>query len=236
MPEERDESVEELLASIDAEFLHGASDHIWMQPGMTIAQLQDRLDSLGMRRVALRACGIGLQKSRDLFFIVTVEGQQVFEDGDPEFSWTTAKAAKHEAEGAMPAVTARYDDQGLASGFVDFVLDAPELRERGLLVTDDNQAHNLGIYVPEVDVVVPLTEKSVITWRSRFDGSDNELIVRDGVAYREMMARFGDYYSSRPLDPARVEADIARIHETMTRLSAGERVTEGEWNGPQADS
>lgn len=231
MAENHDESIEELISSIDSEFLHGASDHIWVQPGMTIAQLQERLDALGMRRVTLTACGIGTQRKKDLFFVVTIEGQQVFEDSDPELAWTSAEASKHEAEGAMPAVTLRYDDHGLVSGFVDFVLDAPELRQRDLMVFDDSRAQNLGIYVPELEVVLPLTDKSVITWRSRFDGSDNEMIVRDGVAYREMMARFGDYYSSRPLDPARVEADIARINSMMTRLSAGEQVHLEEWNG-----
>ena len=231
MAEERDESVEELLASIDAEFLHGASDHIWMQPGMTVADLQQRLDALGMKRVDLRAVGIGRYRKRDVFFVVTVEGQQVFEDGDPNFAWNSLTARSHELEGAMPAITARYDDHGIASGFVDFVLDAPELRERGLLLPDGEGAAHLGIYAPELEVVVPLTDKSVLTWRSRFDATDNELIVRDSVGYRDMMARFGDYYTSRPLDPARVEADIARIHETMTRLAAGERLSEEEWHG-----
>ena len=231
MTDDREQSIEQLMASIDAEFLHGASGHIWLEPGTTVAQLQQQLDALGMRRVELRAVGIGRHRKRDLFFVVTVEGQQVFEDGDPGFAWTSASASTHEAEGAMPAVTARYDDQGLESGFVDFVLDAPELRQRGLLLPDDTGAANLGIFVPELDVVVPLTDKSVITWRSRFDATDNELIVRDGVAYRDMMARFGDYYSSKPLDPARVDADIARINEVMTRLAAGERVTEEEWHG-----
>ena len=231
MADDREESIEQLIASIDAEFLHGASGHVWLEPGMTVAQLQQQLDALGMRRVELRAVGIGRYRKRDLFYVVTVEGQQVFEDGDPGFAWTTDSAGKHEAEGAMPAVTARYDDAGLESGFVDFVLDAPELRQRGLLLSSDEGAATLGILVPELDVVVPLTDKSVITWRSRFDATDNELIVRDGVAYRDMMARFGDYYSTKPLDPARVDADIARIHDVMTRLAAGERVTEEEWNG-----
>ncbi|WP_293699495.1 hypothetical protein [uncultured Agrococcus sp.] len=227
---DRDESIENLIASIDAEFELGDAEHIWLRPDSTVAELQERLDGLGMRRVGLKAVRIASYTGSDLFFVVTVEGEQVFEDSDPNLAWTTDSARNHEREGASAMVSARYDDRGLYAGFVDFVLDSNELNSRGLLSSDDGQGV-LGILVPELEAVVPLTYASVISWRSRFDGTDNELIVRDGPAYRELMARFGDYYSSRPLDPARVEADIERIHAFMTRLAAGERIEPGEWHG-----
>lgn len=227
---DRDDSIESLIASIDAEFELGAADHIWLRPDITVAELQQRLDALGMRRVELRAVRIAPYSGADLFFVVTVEGEQVFEDSDPKLAWTPANAREHEREGASSMVSARYDDQGLYAGYVDFVLDAGELNARGLLSTGDD-AGVLGILVPELQAVLPLTYASVISWRSRFDGTDNELVVRDGPGYRDMMERFGDYYSTRPLDPERVETDISRIHEFMTRLASGEELTPEDWNG-----
>lgn len=223
------ESVEDLIASIDAEFELGAADHIWLRPDMSVAELQEHLDALGMRRVDLRAVRIAPYEGADLFFIVTVEGEQVFEDADPKLAWTPASAREHEREGANSMVSARYDDQGLYAGYVDFVLDAGELYSRGLL--SDGEAGVLGIHVPELQAVLPLTYASVISWRSRFDGTDNELVVRDGPAYRDLMERFGDYYSTRPLDPARVEGDIERIHAFMNQLAVGDALEPEDWHG-----
>lgn len=227
---DRDDSIENLIASIDAEFELGAAEHIWLRPDTTVAELQGRLDALGMRRVELQAVRIAPYAGFDLFFVVTVEGEQVFEDSDPKLAWTPATARDHERDGASAMVSARYDDQGLYAGYVDFVLDAGELNARGLLSTGDDEGV-LGVLVPELQAVLPLTYASVISWRSRFDGTDNELVVRDGPAYRELMTRFGDYYSSRPIDPARVEADISRIHSFMTRLASGELVQPEDWHG-----
>lgn len=229
---DHDDSIEQLIASIDAEFELGASEHIWMRPGMTVGDLQERLDGLGMRRVALRAARIAPFSGTDIYFVITLEGEQVFDDAEPSYSWTPAEARRHEQEGATGMVSARYEDDELISGYVDFVLDAAELAQKRALSLDDGPGV-LAVLVPELEAVLPLTDDSVVSWRSRFDGSDNELVVRDGVAYREQMARYGDYYSSKPIDPARLQGDIARIHDFMTRLSSGEKIAADEWQAGQ---
>lgn len=226
---DEDESIELLIASIDAQFELGAAGHIWVRPGMTVAELQEQLDDLGMRRVVLRAARIAPFEGTDIFFVITVEGEQVFDDAEAAYAWTPASARRHETEGATSFISARFDDHGLSFGYVDYVLDAGELASKGVLALDDGPGV-LAILVPELEAVLPLTDHSVISWRSRFDGSDNELQIRDGVAYRETMARYGDYYSSKPLDPKRVEYDIARIHTFLRGIASGAKVHASDWH------